>query len=86
MVAKTAQTIAHDPITLDVIDGAYDQQLASKLPQAAHVHLREAGSGRLVVGDQTMFVWSSLELDPSRLRAGAELLGALAAARGGVYR
>jgi hypothetical protein len=86
MVAKTAQPIAHEPITLDVVDGTYDQQLASKLPQAAHVHLREAGSGRLVVGGETMFVWSSLELDPARLRAGAELLGALAAARGGVYR
>ena len=66
--------------TIQIVDGSFS---GVELPQAAHVHARNAGSGTLSTDG---FVWTDLELDPARLRAGAELLGAIAASRTGVYR
>lgn len=64
----------------DVVDG----KLASDrvLPQAAHVHLARAGTATFADG---ALAWRDLELDAERLRAGAALLGALAAG-GALYR
>jgi hypothetical protein len=46
-----------------------------------------SGEALLLVDEQgASFTWNDLELDPERLRAGADLLGAMATARTGVYR
>jgi hypothetical protein len=83
MSARVYDPIEHEPMTFDVVDGR--AELATKLPQAAQVHLARVGSGTLSIGNTSAFLWSDLELDPARLRAGAELLGAISL-RGGVYR
>lgn len=76
MVARA--DVQHD--AFDIIDG----KLAGGrvLPQAAHVHLARAGSASFADG---VLAWRDLELDAERLRAGAALLGALAAG-GTLYR
>jgi hypothetical protein len=79
-----ADRIAHDPMRLDVVDGKCE---VGHLPQGAQVHVQRAGSGVLLVDEQgASFTWNDLELDPERLRAGADLLGAMATAHTGVYR
>ncbi|MDQ3339972.1 MAG: hypothetical protein M4D80_32835 [Myxococcota bacterium] len=83
MSARVYDPTEHEPMTFDVVDGR--AELATKLPQAAQVHLARVGTGTLSIGNTSAFLWSSLELDPERLRAGADLLGAISL-RGGVYR
>jgi hypothetical protein len=84
MEARTGR-IAHDPLRLEVVDGRCER--ASELSQAAQVHVQGAGSGVLLVDEHgASFTWNELELDPARLRAGADLLGAMATAQAGVYR
>jgi hypothetical protein len=70
-------------MTFEVENGRAER--ATKLPQAAQVHLARVGTGTLSIGNTSAFLWHDLELDPERLRAGAELLGAISAG-GGVYR
>jgi hypothetical protein len=65
-----------DVETIEIVDGKF---VGAALPPIAH----QVGTGTL---SKHGFVWHDLELEPARLRAGAELLGAIAAARGGVYR
>ena len=86
--ARLADAPAIDALTIGVEDGrTTDAALATKLPQSAHVPLRRVGTGTLVVdAAQARFEWRDIELDPDRLRAAAELLGALATASSGVYR
>ena len=89
MVARAAaEPTTLEPIDLAIVDGRVaDAQRAGQLPQGAHVPLRSVGSGVLAVDATGLrFTWRDLELDPARLRAGAELLGAVAAGTGGVYR
>jgi hypothetical protein len=84
MSARVYEPGEHEPLVLEVIDGR--AELAAKLPQGAQLHLARAGSGTLTIGNTLAFHWRELELDPDRLRAGAELLGAIAAGARGVYR
>ena len=81
MVALTSEPTATEPMELEIVDGAArDTDRASRLPPGAHVALRSVGTGVLVVTDKGMqFRWRDLELDPACLRAGADLLGAIAA-------
>ena len=80
-LVMSARTLAPlDVATVEIVDGTFS---GVDLPQAAHVHAREVGTGTL---SRDGFVWRDFELDPARLRAGAELLGAIAASRGGIYR
>ena len=83
MSARVYDPIEHEPLTCEVEAGR--AELASKLSQAAQVHLAHVGTGTLSIGNTSAFLWRDLELDPERLRAGAELLGAISASRG-VYR
>jgi hypothetical protein len=83
MSARVDEPMEHERMTLEVVDGR--AELAVKLPQAAQVHLARVGSGRLEIGNTLAFLWNELELDPARLRAGADLLGAISL-REGVYR
>jgi hypothetical protein len=83
MSARTYDPIEHEPMVIEVVDGR--AELAAKLPQAAQVHLARVGSGTLTIANTLAFHWRDLELDPARLRAGAELLGAISL-REGVYR
>jgi hypothetical protein len=88
MVARVPEPGEREPLALDIVDGApASAELASRLPQAAHVPLHDVGSGTLAIdGDGLSFTWTTLELDPVRLRAGAELLGAAAAGQVGIFR
>lgn len=89
MVARAAESLAMEPLVIEVSDGRLvDAERATKLPQAAHAIAHAVGSGTLAIDRANItFAWRSLELDPARLRAGADLIGAIAAsARGGVYR
>jgi hypothetical protein len=83
MVARTSDAPSAEPIELEIVDGnARDGERVSKLPPGAHVALRRVGSGVLAVtGEGIHFRWRELELDAARLRAGADLLGAIAAGR-----
>jgi hypothetical protein len=63
-----------DVETIEIVNGRFD----ALLPH----HALEVGTGTL---SKTGFVWRDLELDPARLRAGAQLLGALASSHT-VYR
>lgn len=63
--------------------------MAGKLPPQAFMYLPRVGSGRLLVDREgARFVWSRVEHDSERLRAGVELLGVLAQSRhqDGIYR
>lgn len=91
MVARAGAEVgaALDPLDLTVTGGTVlDAERANVLPQAAHVVLREVGTGQLVRdADGVRFSWSTLELDPARLHAGARLVGAVASAHAGAaYR
>jgi hypothetical protein len=81
MVARTSDVPRAEPLELDIVEGsARDGERASKLPPGAHVALRRIGSGVLgVTAEGVHLRWRELELDPARLRAGADLLGAIAA-------
>jgi hypothetical protein len=87
-VARLTERVDGEPLSVAIKDGrCVDPALASQLPQGAHVPMRQVGSGRLVMTKGgASFTWRAVELDPDRLRAGAELIGAIAAAPTGVYR
>jgi hypothetical protein len=89
-VARLSEDPGMGPLVLAVEAGGRpdDPALASQLPQGAHVHLPRVGAGTLhIEPGATRFVWADIELAPERLRAGAELLGALRSGTlGGVYR
>lgn len=89
-VARLAADPGMSPVVLEV-DGTgrpADAALASALPQAAQVYLRQVGAGTLIIEPgATRFSWREIQLDPERLRAGAQLLGALSTGgTGGVFR
>lgn|GEM_PF-2352542 len=90
-VARLADDAGLEAIEL-VLDGhgrPDDRERASALPQGAHVFMPRVGAGRLVVEEgATRFEFPGLEIDSDRLRASAELLGAIraASARAGVFR
>jgi hypothetical protein len=88
MFARADERIAIDPVELAIVDGKpSDPARAGALPQGASVPMRAVGTGTLIVdGDGLRFRWRDLELDPIKLRAGAELIGAIAAGQAGVYR
>jgi hypothetical protein len=83
MGARVADQLPHAPLVLEVVDGR--AEASSQLPQGAQVHLVNVGSGRLSIGETSVFLWNDFETDPARLRAGAALLGAFGAHEG-VYR
>lgn len=57
------------------------------LPQRAQVAVQHVGTGTLTVDEQgSSFRWPELEIPPEQLRAGADLLGALANADAHAYR
>jgi hypothetical protein len=77
MVARAADPPVLDPLELAITDGKPATAVA--LSQAAEVALARVGSGRLSIAPgELRFTWPDLEIDPERLRAGAELLGAVA--------
>ena len=82
--AKPAPTKGALPMATLAIENGQptDAERAAELPQGAHVFMRSVGSGTL---EDAAFVWNDLELDPARLRAGADLLGAIAVG-GALYR
>ncbi|HUH05665.1 MAG TPA: hypothetical protein VML75_26910 [Kofleriaceae bacterium] len=64
-----------------------DPALASALPQGAQVYLRQVGAGTLSIEAGAHFSWRGIQTDPARLRAAAQLLGALSTGgAGGVFR
>ena len=75
-------------VRLDDRGRALGEDRTSQLPQGAHVYLAEVGAGRLVVANgATRFEFPRIETDPQRLRASAQLLGAIGAGvPGGVFR
>jgi hypothetical protein len=81
-----------ESLWVPVIDGKIASGgLPATIPAAAYPLLARVGSGRLVIDRDLSFTWNDIELDPGRLRAGAELVGAVASAMrnggiGGVYR
>ncbi len=89
MLALSSDPTVAEPMQLEIVEGAArDAYRMSAFPPGAHVALRSIGTGVLVVTEKGMhFRWRDLELDPLRLRAGADLLGAMAAGHdASVYR
>jgi len=82
MVARTSEPCPLEPMQLEITGGAArDSERVSRLPPGAHVALRGVGTGMLeIAAEGTSFRWRELELDAQRLRAAADLLGAIAAA------
>jgi hypothetical protein len=89
-VARLGEDPGLDPMRLEVAASGRlaDPGLAGALPQGAHLHLPRTGAGRLILEPgSARFEWADVELDPERLRGGADLLAALCAGGpGGVYR
>lgn len=89
MQALSSDATVGEPMQLEIVDGtAREADRVSRLPPGAHVALRSIGTGVLVATETSIqFRWRDLELDPVRLRAGADLLGSIAAGHdASVYR
>lgn len=89
-VARLGMDPGLAPMLLELDDSGRpaDPALASGLPQAAQVHLRQVGAGTLAIeAGATRFWWPDIQTDPARLRAAAHLLGGLSTGGpGGVFR
>ncbi|HLL25361.1 MAG TPA: hypothetical protein VK427_24665, partial [Kofleriaceae bacterium] len=83
MVARVDDPVELAAMTIEVTNGRADE--ATRLPQGAQLHLAGVGTGTLSLGSALTFAWKTIEVPPAQLRAGASLLGAIAA-QGGVYR
>lgn len=86
MVARTSERgIELEPLV--ITDGKVEPARGAQLPPGAHVPLGNVGTATLTVDDGGMSVaWRSIEVDAASLRAGAELLGAMAIAAPSAYR
>ena len=85
MVARVDEVAEREELVAEIVNG--NASGTERLPQAALATLPRVGTGRLAVSrDGLSFTWPVLEVDPDHLRAGAELLGAIAAGHAGVYR
>lgn len=85
MVTRVHEVAEREELVIEIVNG--NASGPERLPQAALVTLPRVGTGRLAISrDGLSFTWPTLEADPERLRAGAELLGAVAAGQAGVYR
>lgn len=85
MVARAAERCPLEPGVIAIVDGHVDPAL--QLPQGAHVAIQTVRTATLMIEESsTWLVFPALEIEPERLRAGAELLGAIATTLPDAYR
>lgn len=81
MVARASERGMLEPAVIAIVDGRVDPAQGAQLPPGAHVAAHGVRTATLMIEDSgTWLVFPGLEIEPERLRAGAELLGAIAMA------